>query len=140
MSGGGTISTSGGSVTLSNAGVTSFNGSTGSITGVNSVNTKTGSVSLTSADFLPTAGSVGSYALLAQTSLSTTAINLGDSVAGSSLLYFGFQRGTNAWTTDTDRTANGVSSGTPSGTWRAMSSSANNTNSQARAALFLRIA
>lgn len=107
---------------------------------VTSVNSKTGAVSLTSADFLPSVGAVGSYALLAAQSLSTTAIDPGDTVAGSTMYYFGFKRGTNVWDTTSDLNASGDAGGTaPAGTWQAMGSVLDTAN-RARATLFLRIA
>ncbi len=116
MSGGG----SSGSVTLTNAGVTSLiagsgitvSGATGNITltatGVASFNTRTGAVSLTTSDVGSAmagiaVGAVGSYALCAYSQ--TAALAAGATVAGSTLTY---------------AAANGAVSGNPSGTWRIM--------------------
>jgi hypothetical protein len=68
-------------------------------------------------------GAVGTYALLGETSITST--SPGNTRAGSNLRYAGFSRSNNSWTSSEFRgvVVQGGSS-TPSGTWRAMGYSA----------------
>lgn len=80
-------------------------------------------------------GAVGTYAWLAQSAGTTTAITAGTTYAGSGLRYFGHRSSSLA--DETAIAAAGVGA-TPSGTWRAMGS-APSTLSILRHTLFLRI-
>jgi hypothetical protein len=81
-----------------------------------------------------TAGAVGVYGWLVQTSAAQVAITIGTSYAGSSFRNSGIF-GTNA---GSDASLD-VTASTPSGTWRAMGQVSNTAGIENRATLFLRI-
>ena len=77
-------------------------------------------------------GAVGTYAWLAQSSVTTTNINAGTAYAGSGLRYFGYHGQPGGTVVASDY------GGTPSGTWRAMGAS-DISATTVRHTLFLRI-
>ena len=114
-----------GDPTITNTGVTSFNGSSGAVT--LDVGAENAALSL---------GGIGTYAFLVQGTAGTTGITAGSTYAGSDLRYYGLN-GTSL-TSSTNFNGGGTAGATPSGTWRAMGT-CNATSNTFRVTLFLRI-
>jgi len=110
----GNVLTSNGTTWVSSA--ISASGVTSAVAGNGvAVSGATGAVTFSAA--APTAGSVGSYALLGSTN--TTAVSAGGTKAGSSLRYIGLSQSPLDWTNSGGINSVGTTTA-PSGTWQAM--------------------
>jgi hypothetical protein len=124
--------------------VLTSNGTTWASTAIPSSTPTTAQVGTASAGFA--VGDLGTYAFLCQSTNTATTISYGSNYAGSGFRYAGVAAtgsGTDDWNITSYPAATakiGNSSGTPSGTWKAMGNFTPAANSIQRGTLFLRVA